>query len=542
MHLELFVKRVYGDKDYDLIKGKTSDREKIQELIDIGRDREDIINQFEKYYGCNYVDIDYRAVPKEILNYLDIEKLKKLNIFPFDFDEQNRRISVASSKSENKDILALFNSLDINVDLYFAFDFEIIDALNRQITVKEIEKTVEVATNITDDVVSWVDKILRDGIKKKASDIHIEIKKDFVYLRYRVDGILTFNERFSFSATDKSKIVNKIKTMSGLDISEKRKPQDGRIGDYLVGNMRYDLRVSTVATVVGEKIVLRIVDKDSPIMTFEELGFKESDIKKIKKALNNTNGIIYIGGATGSGKTTTLYTMIKEKDNKETNIYSVEDPVEKEIETINQVTINDAAGITYASTLRALLRQDPDVMVIGEVRDIETAELSSNASLAGHLILTTIHANSALDTLNRLYELGLEPYLVSSSCLLLMSQRLIRPLCECKKHHKLTSDERDWILSIIESYDLDYKIEDFENMYEAVGCDNCNKGYSGRYAIAEILEVNEEITNMIHRKANINEIKEIAVEKYGFESFGERILKDLIHGKTSVKEAMSKIN
>lgn len=540
MHINLLIKRIYPEL-VERTKEIESDEELINELIKLGKSKEEIVENFEKYFNCKYESLDNKDIPSEVLALIDFDTLRKINIYPYKYDSDKRVISIASSDLGRKDIGEIEKN-GYKIDLAYSFDFEIENAFQRATNKK---KTDKISEDLIDDIdpVLWVNEVIEKGIKRGASDIHIENKKEIVSVRYRVDGSLTSDSEFSFSDTAKLKIVNRVKTMAGLDISERRKGQDGRIGDFYSNGLKYDLRISTMNTITGEKINMRIIDKESPVMSFEELGLENKDIDKIKRALNNTNGIIYIGGATGSGKTQTLYTMINHKDSPELNINTLEEPVEKEISTINQVPINEAAGITYSSQLKILLRQDPDVIVVGEIRDRETASLSQNASLAGHLILTTIHANNAFDTLNRLYEMGLESYLVSSTSLLLMSQRLIRPLCSCKKKEVATKEEKRWIESVAKENNIDLSETDYDELYSANGCPKCSgTGYSGRYAIAEVLEVTDEIKDMIYRKEKISDIKKVAIKCQDFMPFNKRGLLDVISGKTSINEAMLKTN
>lgn len=551
MFLDLLVRRITNNEEIinQALSLKT-DRERLSLLIQNGFSKEEVIDKLEAYFSVTYIDLGKVEISEDVCKKLNVEKLKSGNIIPFHINEDSKEFFFAGyylpTNKEVKKIEERIKDLGMKPVFMFAFDFEI---QRKYVEIEERERekepeNVEIINKDSEEKVGigkWIANIINYGIERNASDIHLEPKEDRVQVRYRIDGILTNIKNYAFDDAELSKLMVRIKTLSGMKIEEKRKPQDGRIGNHIYNDKIYDLRISVISTISGEKIVMRIVDKSAGIVPFEDIGFYDDEILNIKKALDSPNGIIYIGGATGSGKTTTLYTMIDYKDKDEINIYSIEDPVEKEIPTINQIQVNEGAGVTYPVVLKSLLRQDPDVMVIGEVRDTETAELALSASLAGHLVLTTVHANNALDTLNRLYGMGLQPYLVGTTSLLIMSQRLMRKLCpHCKEKTNIKKHEKIWINKIIEEEGFDDDILDNVDFYKPVGCDNCIDGYSGRFAVAEMLVIDEELQGLISEKAEMEEIEKVARNK-GFKKLGYSALKKILEGETSIEEAIKVI-
>ncbi len=378
-------------------------------------------------------------------------------------------------------------------------------------------------------VVHLVDLIIREAIKQNASDIHIEPQRDKVMVRYRIDGLL-----YEMPGPPKRlhmPVVSRIKIMSRLDIAEKRLPQDGAMS-VKVDNRVIDLRVSTVPTIWGEKVVLRILDKSRVPLDLSKLGFSASDLEAFRKAIHSPYGLVFLTGPTGSGKTTTLYAALNEINSIHKNIMTVEDPVEYQLDGINQVSIKPSIGLTFARVLRAFLRQDPDIIMVGEVRDLETAEICIRAALTGHLVLSTLHTNDAPSAITRLIDMGVEPFLLMPSLLIVVAQRLVRVLCpKCKEAYepKVVGDKVSEIL-LKEGIDLAYR---------AKGCEHCNySGYKGRIAIHEILVVDEEIRKLIGKRASSDEIKRIAIDR-GMSTLWKSAMKRVAEGITSVEEAIS---
>ncbi len=391
---------------------------------------------------------------------------------------------------------------------------------SEDIDIDTLRRTAEEAP-----LVKLVDLIIMEAINSKASDIHIEIFENNTSIRYRIDGIL-----YEIPPPTRQfylPLVSRIKILSRMDIAEKRLPQDGsfmvRTKDKVV-----DLRVSTVPTIYGEKVVIRLLDKTQMILDLTYLGFEPDVLEKVKKAVKKPYGLVFITGPTGSGKTTTLYAILNELRSPQKNILTIEDPVEYRIEGINQVQIKPQIGLTFASGLRAFLRQDPDIIMVGEVRDLETGEICIRAALAGRLVLTTLHTNDAAATATRLIEFGLEPFLVSSALLMIGSQRLVRKLCpECKKLY-----EPD--IQIQKKYGLGKG-----PVYKAVGCEKCRHiGYSGRIGIYEVLFITEEISQMILKKSPSTEIKALAIQQ-GMKTLLDSGIEKVKQGITSLEEVLS---
>ena len=337
-------------------------------------------------------------------------------------------------------------------------------------------------------IVDIVNAIFIDASNKGASDIHYDPWEDFMKIRIRIDGELI--DYAKVPNAYKNNLVTRIKILSGMNITESRLPQDGAIKAN-IGGEDVDMRVSCLPTNKGEKVVIRILDYSKHVSGIESLGFTDSNLRKVEKAITAPNGIVLVTGATGSGKSTTVYSILNKLNQKDINIITVEDPIEMDIEGVNQVQTNSEIGLDFANVLRSILRQDPDIVMIGEIRDTETAKIAVRASITGHLVLSTLHTNDALTTIERLCDMGVERYLLSSSLSAIISQKLARKLCpKCKYKRKATQYEKDLI-----KRELNY---DIDEIWDKKGCDECNNGYKGRIAIHEVLLINEEIKDAIN--------------------------------------------
>ncbi|MBP6342959.1 MAG: type II/IV secretion system protein, partial [Candidatus Omnitrophica bacterium] len=373
-------------------------------------------------------------------------------------------------------------------------------------------------------VIKLVDLIIRQAIDEKASDIHIEPFKDKLEVRYRIDGSLYQippPARHLHMA-----IVSRIKILAKLDIAEKRLPQDGAISAKLE-DRTVDLRVSTIPTVWGEKVVMRILDKGATKLDISTLGFDSKQLALIRKALKSPYGLMFVTGPTGSGKSTTLYSSLNEVMDPSKNIMTAEDPVEFKIEGINQVGVRNDIGLTFATALRAFLRQDPDIIMVGEVRDLETAQICVRAALTGHFVLSTLHTNDAPSAITRLIDIGLPSYLITPSLVLVIAQRLGRKLCsKCKEPYE---PNREQLGDLKLSVDL---------IYRPKGCDDCNHtGYKGRVVIAEVMAINDEIRNLVSKGATYSEVKD-AARKNGMDTLFESGVKKVEEGITSLEEIL----
>jgi type IV pilus assembly protein PilB len=375
-------------------------------------------------------------------------------------------------------------------------------------------------------VVKLVDLLVRQAIEENASDIHLEPHYDKLSLRYRIDGVLF--DMPSPSASLYLPIISRVKILSKMDIAEKRLPQDG---GFMVkmGKRLIDLRVSTVPTIYGEKVVLRILDKSRVPLDLAKLGFLPQELEMIRKGINTSYGLVFLTGPTGSGKSTTLYAALNEIKSSTKNILTVEDPVEYRIEGINQIQVKPEIGLTFANALRCFLRQDPDIILVGEVRDLETAEMTIRAALTGHLVFSTLHTNDAASTITRLVDIGIPSYLVTASTRLIIAQRLIRKLCSiCKEPYEVKDEQLPYGVKLSSPV-----------IYRAKGCEKCNFiGYKGRSVITEIILVDEEIRTLIYKGSSPSQLIELAKKKGTF-SLLESGLKRVEEGITSLEEVLS---
>jgi type IV pilus assembly protein PilB len=374
-------------------------------------------------------------------------------------------------------------------------------------------------------IVRFINSIIENAVRNNASDIHIEPEENSVRIRTRIDGLLTETMRTEKEALNS--IITRIKIMANMDISEKRLPQDGRFG-YFIDKRSIDLRVSTLPTIYGEKVVMRILDRANFVVSKEKLGLSQYDEELFEKMIRNPHGIILVTGPTGSGKTSTLYAMMSQLNDSNKNIITIEDPVEYNLQGINQVQLNVKAGLTFASGLRSILRQDPDIIMVGEIRDSETAEIATRSALTGHLVLSTLHTNDAPSAIARLIDMNIEPYLISSSVIGVVAQRLIRKICSfCKVEYAVDERERR-ILGIGN--------ENRKLLYKATGCPACNgTGFKGRTAVFEIMVVDKKLRELIDRKASTDEIRNEAIAN-GMNTLWESGKRLVLDGVTSVEE------
>ncbi|MDF1700259.1 MAG: ATPase, T2SS/T4P/T4SS family [Planctomycetota bacterium] len=378
-------------------------------------------------------------------------------------------------------------------------------------------------------VIKLVNLIIYNAIKAKASDIHIEPFEKRVVVRYRVDGAL--EEALEPPKRLQNAIASRIKIMSSLDIAEKRKPQDGKFQVKAEGR-QIDFRVSTLPTVHGEKIVMRILDAGNLALSLDKLGFEDKALNDFREAISSPYGMILVTGPTGSGKTTTLYSAVTEIMSPEDNFVTVEDPVEYQVDGINQVQVNVKSGLTFAAALRSILRQDPDTVMIGEIRDPETIDIAIKAALTGHLVLSTLHTNDAASTISRMVDMGVDPFMVASATLLVSAQRLVRRLCSRCREEIQAKPERLRELGYSED-----EIKEGVKLYRAVGCSRCSAGYAGRFALLETLPVTEAIKRMIIDGHSAIEIRNKALEE-GMISLRRAALSNAMRGNTSVEEVL----
>lgn len=376
-------------------------------------------------------------------------------------------------------------------------------------------------------VVDVVNRIILDAAKAGASDIHFDHQENSLKVRIRIDGIL--NDYADVPNEVKNNVITRIKILSGMNITETRLPQDGAIKTNL-GGMDLDMRVSSLPTKRGEKIVIRILDYSRSMQGIEYLFFSEENYKKILKMIAEPNGIILVTGATGSGKSTTVYSFLQKLNVKGTNLITVEDPVEMDIEGINQVQVNSDIGLDFATVLRSILRQDPNVIMIGEIRDSETAQIAVRASITGHLVLSTLHTNNSLTTIERLLDMEVERYLLASALSGIVSQKLARKLCDkCKKLRNTTPYEREMFHK--------YLNFDVTQVYEHVGCPECSGGYRGRIALQEVLLISPEIRDAINARVPKSELRELVYTSDVITLLQDGLYK-IIAGLTTIEEVI----
>ena len=495
------------------------------------------------------VNLQNEEIPSEILGMFNSALLKKDKIFPFKFAEDNANIICVAmadpmDMSATDDVMLVTNlmvqpyvstqkSIMLAIDKYYGQD-EVMSAADNYAKEKE-DQLVEKEDMYSEDVnnspiVQLVKAMIDQAVRQSASDIHIEPMERQLRIRYRIDGVLY--ERITYSTRLLPAIVARIKIIGGMDISEKRKPQDGRI-TQIVDRQEFDIRVSVLPTVFGEKIVMRLTSKQGLTKSKAQLGLRGEELEKLDRILSNPHGIILVTGPTGSGKSTTLYTALSELNSDEVNIITVEDPVEANIDGINQVQVNNRADLTFATALRSILRQDPDIIMIGEIRDKETASIAVQASITGHLVVSTLHTNSSASTVTRLEDMGIESYLLADSMVGIIAQRLVRRLCpDCKRERMATIEEKI-LLGVDE--EKEYKI------YEAVGCSKCdNIGYKGRVGVYEIMEVSHALQNVIAKENSADAIKEAAL-KEGMSTLRMSASSYVLEGTTSMEE-MKKVS
>jgi type II secretion system protein E len=377
---------------------------------------------------------------------------------------------------------------------------EVVASIDKEKFAKQEERDLaEVAEEAP--IIKLVNIMIVQAVKDRASDIHVEPEEDILRVRNRIDGVL--HEVYSLPKNLHRAVVSRIKLLSYMDIAESRKPQDGR-ARLKLENKDLDIRVSTFPTVHGENVVMRLLDKSSVLLGLEELGFSQKELEAWAKLIRHPNGIILVTGPTGSGKTTTLYAALSAINSMEKNIITIEDPVEYELPLIRQTQVNPKAGITFANGLRNILRQDPDIIMVGEIRDKEAAEIAIQAALTGHLVLSTLHTNDAPSALTRLIDMGVEPFLISSSVVGILAQRLVRKICDkCKQKYNAPS-------SILK----DLKIKEKGEFYQGKGCTKCkDTGFLGRVGIFELLIMDEEIKKMISEQKSADAIRQVAVRK-----------------------------
>lgn len=517
-------------------------------LIELGVTTEQqIMEALQQQLGIESIDLSSIRIQDEIIKLMDESVLRKYSLIPFAFSEKNPNI-LKVAMSDPLDIRAMD---DISIITGFQIErcvtvpSDIAAAIDRYYGNAEVLRVAEQYTRERQQlnpgnnreeendeqseapIVKLVRQIIEQAVHKRASDIHIEPMENQVRIRFRVDGVL--HEEMRHDIALHAAMIARIKIVSGLDISEKRRPQDGR-ATAIVDRQEYDIRVSMLPTVYGEKAVMRLALKTRLTRDKRELGFSDEELEKFNSILSHNNGLILVTGPTGSGKSTTLYTALSELNIEGVNIITVEDPVEANINGINQVQVNEKAGLTFSSALRSILRQDPDIIMIGEIRDAETAEIAVKASITGHLVVSTLHTNSAANTITRLADMGVQSYMLGDSVIGVIAQRLVRRVCpECSVLEEADEDDRR-VLNIKDGRSVMIRKA---RHCECVRCGGT--GYYGRVGIYEIMPVSAEIKRAINRRETADVLEDIAL-KQGMKTLRMSAVDYVLKGITTVEE------
>ncbi len=527
---------------------KHSDKKLSEILVSMGFISEEVLTTvLSKQLNTELVSIATKQIDDEIISMVTGQVLRKHTMIPFEYkagDPNTVRIAMADPMNlEALDDFTIITGLQAeaclatNREIMMALDkyYGNAEALSaaeqyakeRQQQIEEGEESAENEDVNNSPIVVLVKSMIEQAARQRASDIHVEALQNKVRVRYRIDGALY--EKMSYDIHLLPAIIARIKIIGGMDISEKRKPQDGRI-TMVVDRREYDIRASILPTVYGEKAVMRLALKNAMTRDKSELGLKPRELEKFNHILANPHGIILVTGPTGSGKSTTLYTALSELNKEDVNIITVEDPVEANVDGINQVQVNPKAELTFANALRSILRQDPDIIMIGEIRDAETAGIAVQASITGHLVVSTLHTNSSAATITRLIDMGIESYLIADSVVGVIAQRLVRRLCpECKKA-RLATDTEKKLMHIDTEEDI--------TIYEPCGCPKCAEtGYYGRIGVYEIMEISPEMKRIISGMEGTEAIKNQAL-KDGMHTLRMSAAEYVLDGTTSISEML----
>jgi len=555
--LELFIEK-YGEHRLtiaNLLKVRLLHQERLDEVLigalkiqkieinDLeglqGIDTTLLLKKQAKEMGIEFIDIPSIEIDYKLIKRLPLKQLKRYKALPLFVEDD--RVTVAFENPNDfaakgaierffhgkimmvalarKEIIhQILSHLDVNEKVEeFSVDIK-----------EDLEQGGAENSNKTDEspaVLKLIELILATAIEKGTSDIHIEATEENCVVRYRIDGML--QENFKMEKEIFSPLASRMKLLSNLDIAEKRKPQDGRFTQLIKGRP-FDFRVSTLPTMFGESIVMRILDKTKAMIRLEDAGMNPISYEKFIKGIHSPYGIVLVTGPTGSGKTTTLYGALNEIVDPKDKVITVEDPVEYQMDSIQQVQINSNAGLTFPAALRSILRQDPDKIMIGEIRDQETLRIAIQAALTGHMVISTLHTNSSIAAIGRMLDMGIENYLISGAVVAIQAQRLVRKICQsCKEEAKLSTTLWD---------DIKKYVPESSKFYVGKGCPVCNgSGYTGREMISEVLPISDKLSTMIANGATKDELEKVAIEE-GFVSMFKDGLKKALDGKTTIEE------
>jgi type IV pilus assembly protein PilB len=532
---------------------KKDNKKRLGEIfVEMGAiNREKLYGILQYIYETEYVDLSNQVIDPEVISLISEKTALRFKLIPISKNDDELIIAMANpldvyaidfvrAHTKIKKIISLLSSEEdvLNaITNYYEFGEynDIIEKLGAEVVFKEEEaeedsKRLE-AISKEAPIIQLVNMLIVQGVKDRASDIHVEPNEKSLLIRFRVDGML--HDIRTLPNTIKSAVTSRIKILAKMDIAERRLPQDGRF-QVKFGTREVDLRVSTIPTVLGEKVVLRLLDKSKGLIKLEQLGFITEQLEEFKSIISKSYGIILLTGPTGSGKTTTLYAALNQVNSKDKNIITVEDPVEYKLARINQIQIKPKINLTFANTLRSILRQDPDVIMVGEIRDTETAQIAVQAALTGHLVFSTLHTNDAASALTRLIDMDIETFLISSSVIGVIAQRLVRVICEKCKEDYIPGKGVLSKLNVKDNSSDDGKVK----LYKGIGCSFCkNTGYYGRTSIYELIVLDEEIRELIISKASSNVIKDTAIKK-GMKTLKDSGLKKAKQGITTIEEVL----
>lgn len=504
---------------------------------------DDMINAIVAQTGIQKVDLSEVELDKKAIKMVSQNLCQKHDLAPFGFNQSKIKVALADPLNIFAiDDVSISTGLDVEVYIASIKDirrFVEVNYSSEQVTMAAEELLKETKENkiigpanieTMDDVknapvVKMIDRLFKNAIEMRASDIHIEPGETAIRIRYRIDGQLQLVNNLGIDSL--APLVTRIKILAGLNIAEKRLPQDGRIMTK-IGNKEIDLRVSLLPIVNGEKVVIRILDRDNYKFGREQLGISKENLAKLSRIINNPYGIMLVTGPTGSGKSTTLYTLLSELNKSNVNVVTVEDPVEYTLEGVNQVNVNSKAGMTFASGLRSILRQDPDIIMIGEIRDGETAEIAVRSAITGHFVLSTLHTNDSASSITRLVDMGIEPFMVSTSLVGVVAQRLVRQVCPHCKHEYEASKAEKKVLGRNENEKV--------ILAKGAGCGHCNNtGYQGRIGVYEIMEMTRAHRDAINNTQDPNILKDIAI-KNGMTTLADECKKLVLNEVTTMSE------
>lgn len=552
---QLFADKLINKEQYNAIKVKSATTGQ-QPLVLLQQMRiltdEQLAQAQAKFLSVPYISLSKISFSPQALGFLSRVVVERFSLIPFAYDEKTQTLSIAMADPVDLDALAFVRQkTGLNIKAYASSASEIANAISQQYgqelvgevgeAVKETEeykKKVVDSKNlsqiITDaPIAKIVSTILEYAVTSRASDVHIEPQDDRLRVRYRIDGILY--DKLSLPRNVQDSLISRIKILAELKIDERRTPQDGRF-NFKVGDQEVDLRVSTVPTVKGEKVVMRLLRKSGGIPTLQKLGLNGISLKNLETAILRPHGIILVCGPTGSGKTTTLYAVLSRLNTTRVNIVSLEDPVEYEIPGVNQVQVNPGVGLTFASGLRAFLRQDPNIILVGEIRDKETTDLAIQAALTGHLVFSTLHTSNAAGALPRLLDLGAETFLLSSTMNAIVGQRIVRRICpHCKVSYQPESQFLNEVSQVLGTL---YNPKGTVLFYRGKGCQECGHlGYLGRIGIFEVLIISDKIAHLVLQRADSSTLEKQAMSEGMITMKQDGYLK-VLAGETTIEEVL----